>query len=138
MAEQITLNVSNTTTQGEETHTQMKFNSLTELAKLLKLAGVSDMPDSSVTTPEPSGACEVDISSDGSISMPTDECADYDYGNNITSRKGFVYNVDPYTYQGDASDITHPVSARSGDNPLRRVGESKSFDQYLKEVENSK
>ncbi len=125
MAGEITLNVAD----GDQ-GVALEFNDLGELAELLKLAGVSGKCD----TVEPTG----DVAVDSMIPIPgqTDENADHDYGINPTSRKGYVYDVDPYKYQGDAEIPTRYVPAKSADNPL--VKEGKPFISYLKEIEASR
>jgi hypothetical protein len=134
MTGEVTLNVAN------DQNETMQFNSLSELAELLKLAGISGQADTvahdDIETDD-NGTFDVEIDGDGSICMPqTSENAEYDYGKNPTSRKGFVYDIDPYKYQGDAELPTRMVPAKSGDNPLIRFRENaKSFAAYLQEVE---
>jgi hypothetical protein len=118
---------------------------LAELAQLLKLAGISPMaaPDDPEKLanfpPQDDADCmDVDVDSDGSL-VPTEENADYDYGINPTSRKGYEYNTDPYQYQGNAQIPVRYVPAKSGDNPLPLWNEGiKQFSTYLKEVEASR
>src|SRR4051794_4619964 len=82
----------------------VEADSLEEIAQLLKLAGISPVsqPDVPEIATDNNGAFDVDVDDEGSISIPTDENADYDYGINPTSRKGHEYNTDPYQYQGNA------------------------------------
>ncbi len=149
MAGEVTLNI------ASDQDNAMQFGSLDELAELLRLAGIGQNQTTDVEivpqiddvdNTEPSnietddnGAFDVEVGDDGSISMPTDENADYDYGHNPTSRKGFIYDVDPYKYQRDGELPTRMVPARSADNPLIRFRENaKSFSTYLHEVEKPK
>lgn len=131
MSGEITLNV------ADDEGTTMEFDSLGELAKLLKLAGVEkheESPEHGVET-DANGAFDVEVGDDGTICLPTDENADYDYGANPTSRKGYAYDIDPYKYQGDAEIPIRYTPARMADNPLLRFHETRSFASYLQEVE---
>src|SRR5689334_954884 len=90
---------------GDQAFT-IETDSLGELARLLALAGVSDAatPADSPIEPEAPGhndCMDVEVDSDGAL-VQADENADYDYGINPTSRKGYDYNTDPYQYQGNA------------------------------------
>ena len=74
-----------------------------------------------------------------------EENADYDYGSNPTSRKGFESGFNPYDYEGTADEQLRYVPARMGDNPLKgiksgnpHISENRSLIQYLQEVENKK
>jgi hypothetical protein len=74
-----------------------------------------------------------------------EEQADYDYGVNPTSRKGFKSGFNPYDYEGTADEPVRAVPAKSGDNPLKgirsanpHIREDKKLGEYLKEVEYKK
>jgi hypothetical protein len=110
--------------------TAINVDSLNDLADLLKRAGIkgSSLPDSS--------AVSLDVIPNNSED-DVEENADYDYGRNPTSRKGFVYDVDPYAYLGSAELDTRNVPARMADNPLRKVN-GKTFEDYLYDVEQRK
>ena len=129
MAEEVRLSV---TDNGREV--SMEFNNLIELSDLLHAAGVDQSHE--IDTDD-NGAFDVDVDSDGAISI-TDENADFDYGNNPTSHKGFEYDIDPYKYQGDAELDVRYTPAKSADNPLPYIREGKGFVTYLKEVEDKK
>jgi hypothetical protein len=137
MAGEVTLNVAD----GDQGVT-LEFDDLGELAQLLNLAGVSKQCDTMQPEPvddqpdmEP-GDEVIDVEGPIDMGHQTDENAEYDYGANPTSRKGYVYDTDPYKYQGDGEMPTRYVPSKSGDNPLVREG--KTFISYLKEIEASR
>lgn len=112
---------------GEQTSVNVSVSSDdTELLRLLSLAGFSNpvVPTPQVIEFQPD---EVEIA-DSEEFVP--EQADYDYGNNPTSRKGYELELDPYEYTGTAREPVRYTPARMADNPL----ESKSFIQYLDKV----
>jgi hypothetical protein len=74
-----------------------------------------------------------------------EENADYDYGINPSSRKGFASGFNPYDYEGTADEQLRNVPARMADNPLKgiksgnpHISENRSLIQYLQEVEDKK
>jgi hypothetical protein len=132
----VTLNINTTgdesTAATNSSQTAINLDSLNDLADLLKRAGIKgrESQDNEIID---IGIEPEEISFDDEV----EENADYDYGRNPTSRKGFVYNVDPYGYLGGAELDTRNVPARMADNPLRKVN-GKTFEDYLYDVEQRK
>jgi hypothetical protein len=83
---------------------------------------------------EPLSEPIVDLGGDGG--GMGESIGDHDFGDNLTSRKGEVVDIDFPSTIGKADAKVRYVPARSGDNPLAEDLESvKSFRDYLKETE---
>lgn len=137
MADNINVNISTSdvdpeTGEGISTNISISTSDQQELYRLLSLAGLT--PDSTdgmeISTPVVVSAD--DIVDDGMDDMEeiVPEQADYDYGKNPTSRKGYQLPIDPYDYEGTADEPVRYTPTRMADNPL----EGKTFMDYLGKV----
>lgn len=95
-----------------------------ELMRLMTLAGLTPCAVDSLSIPSDPESVEI-------IDELPEE-ADYDYGDNPTSRKGRELDIDPYDYEGTAREPVRYTPARMSDNPL----ESRSFLSYLNNIIN--
>ena len=128
------------TGEGVSTNISISTSDKQDLIRLLSLAGLTpdSIDDVEYSAPEVISGSDAELDSDDEVEdeVIVPEQADYDYGNNPTSRKGHQLPIDPYEYEGTAREPVRYTPARMSDNPL----EGRSFMDYLSKVlqENNK